>query len=702
MEILHPSPPNECGQCEAGVGANGLERSSPTIRIVVLGPQFTDLESGASDTLRSLGRLGAEASIDTRSIVATFGDDVDPDALDLIVLDCNDREENRRWLDCVGTLGPPLLVVLRDDDEETALDAFRCGATQCVRAGEDYANLLPATALELIQSWQGQRERGKVERRIRWLEDLHDAIVSQIPAALVVIDRDGRVVTANPECSRLLSISESSAIGNDFVKVCPEELYREGELAVMLAAARRGEHVPARRVRWNRVGSVSPLVADVHSQLLNNEGRVLLVLTDVTEIERQVEQIDELQRYNENIIQNINSALVVVDTARKISFANPTAESILGVESGKLIGRAIADWFRDDEAEENSIVRTLVAGVSFKGAESLIACEDGRMIPVGISCSPLLDRAGEPLGAVAIFQDLSEIKLLERQMLQSEKMASIGQLAAGVAHESNNPVGFIHANLFQASEYLQDLEGVWSRLDVLQETIENGRGIDEIRAASESLRQVCREIDLDYVKKDFAKALSESQEGSERIRHIVRDLRDFSRQDTGEATLADVNQCIDSTAHIVWTMMKHVVTLKKNYAELPPLRCYPMQLEQVLLNLLVNACQAIEEKADDESGIAGEVEVQTEARDGGVAITIRDNGVGIPAEDLGRIFDPFFTTKDVGAGTGLGLSTSYSLIQRHGGEIKVESEVGKGTIFEIWLPGGLEADSPVEVETDGD
>ena len=677
-----------------------MERLSPTIQIVVLVPQVSDLETRVSDTLRALEQLGPEASIVMGSNVAEFRDDFETETLDLIVLDCDDREENRRWLEHVVSLGPPVLVVLRDDDEETALDAFRCGASQCVRVGDDYANLLAAAALELIHSWQGLRERGNVERRIRWLEDLHDAIVSQIPAALAVIDGDGRIVTANPECSRLLSLSEKDAIGRDFAHVCPENLYRDGELGEMLEASRRGENVPARRARWEDRDAALTRVADVRCQRLSGDGRVLLVLTDVTELERQVEQIDELQRYNENIIQNINSALLVVNTAREISFANPTAESVLGVESGKLVGRLIADWFRDDPGQENMIVRTLVEGTRFNGAESLITREDGRVIPVGISCSPLTDRDGRALGAVAIFQDLSEIKLLERQVLQSEKMASIGQLAAGVAHEINNPVGFIHANLFQVSEYLQDLEGVWNGLDHLQETIGRGDSLDQVRAASESLRQVCKAIDLDFVKQDFVKAVRESQEGSERICHIVRDLRDFSRQDTGEATLSDVNQCIDSTAHIVWTMMKHHVVLKKNYEALPPLCCYPMQLEQVLMNLLVNACQAIEEKTGGAQilggaagGVVGEVEVLTRAHNGGVVITIRDNGVGIPAEDLGRIFDPFFTTKDVGAGTGLGLSTSYSLIQRHGGEICVESEVGKGTTFEIWLPGGLEAGS---------
>ncbi|MFT5444348.1 MAG: PAS domain S-box-containing protein [Myxococcota bacterium] len=569
--------------------------------------------------------------------------------------------------------------------------AFRNGAAECVRVGADFANVLPAEALDLIHRWQGHRERGLVEQRIRWLEGLHEAIISQIPAGLVVLDGDGCVVTLNPECTRLLSVSEASALGKPFASICPVPLYKQGGLAKMLEGARHGDGVPATRVRF-AVSGDNIQVFDVRVEALDSQGRVLLVLSDVTEIEQQAERIGELQRYNANIVQNINSALVVVEPNRIVSFANRTAEQILGVGSGKLVGRRIADWFRDNETGVHLIVQTLMDGECFKGAETMIVRDDGRVIPIGISCSPLEVVEGMPLGAVAIFQDLTDIKQLERQALQSEKLASIGQLAAGVAHEINNPVGFIHANLFQVSEYLQDLGGVWQGMQALQDAVASGAGMDEIRAASSSLSAVCEQVDLEYVKNDIVKAVSESQEGSERIRHIVRDLRDFSRQDTGEATLADVNQCVESTVNIVWTMMKHVVVLKKDYAELPRLRCYPMQLKQVVMNLLVNACQAIEEKQAQPGAATepGQVEVRTLQRDGGIAITIRDTGAGIAPDALAKIFDPFFTTKDIGAGTGLGLSTSYSIVQRHGGAIKVMSEVGQGTMFDVWLPERLD------------
>jgi two-component system NtrC family sensor kinase len=289
-----------------------------------------------------------------------------------------------------------------------------------------------------------------------------------------------------------------------------------------------------------------------------------------------------------------------------------------------------------------------------------------------------------------VFQDLSESKQLRTQILQHEKLASIGQLAAGVAHEINNPMGFIHANLFQIAEYVQDLRRVWSAVEALIQATEKAE-TPELRSAAAAARAEADAVDVGFVLGDLAKAVRESQEGSERIRHIVQDLRDFSHQDTGERVLADLNQCLDSTANIVWPMMKHAVVLEKRYADLPAVPCYPMQLKQVFMNLLVNAYQAIEE-ATARSGGTGTIALETEPCPGGVRVSVRDTGVGIPAEHRDRIFDPFFTTKKVGAGTGLGLSTSFGIVQRHGGSLSVESEPGVGSCFRLFLP--------IEDETD--
>ncbi|MBW2541070.1 MAG: PAS domain S-box protein [Deltaproteobacteria bacterium] len=395
-------------------------------------------------------------------------------------------------------------------------------------------------------------------------------------------------------------------------------------------------------------------------------------------------RIRDLESYNQNIIQNLNSALLVVDLSGQIVFSNPPAEEILGESAEALRGRPIWPWFAGVPQSEIHVARTLETGERFKGLESTLTRVDGTAVPIGISSAPVIDGAGNKLGAVAVFSDLTEIKLLQRKVLQTEKMASIGQLAAGVAHEINNPMGFIHANLFQMAEYMTDLHRVWDGVGALQAAVAGG-DLGEIRRSSDELTAISEQINIAFVLSDFAKAIRESQEGSERIRHIVNDLRDFSHRDSEHPALADVNQFLDSTASIVWPMMKHLVVLEKEYRDLPKVHCYPMQLQQVFMNLMVNAYQAIEQKVGD-SGEAGTIWLRTEPREGGVAISVKDTGVGIAPENLDRIFDPFFTTKKVGMGTGLGLSTCFNIVERHGGSLVAESEPGVETVFTVWLP----------------
>jgi two-component system NtrC family sensor kinase len=262
-------------------------------------------------------------------------------------------------------------------------------------------------------------------------------------------------------------------------------------------------------------------------------------------------------------------------------------------------------------------------------------------------------------------------------------------------------MGFIHANLCQMSEYLDDLARVWDRVEALRKAVqalepaqlaEGGSAWgsaqtvpEEIRQATARLDAVIEKVEADFLISDFGKAVRESLEGSERIRHIVQDLRAFSHHDIGEREESDLNQCLDSTANIVWTMMKHSVTLTKQYQELPPVHCFPMQLKQVFMNLIVNAYQAIEARGVGEQA-RGEIQLRTERRGDAVAVLVTDNGVGIAADALDRIFDPFYTTKEVGVGTGLGLSTSFNIVQRHDGTIRVESALGQGSTFEVLLP----------------
>jgi PAS domain S-box-containing protein len=654
-----------------------LIQTSLASRIIVVLPTLREAGTDLLGIVSALRRLGPEARVEIVASAASGLARVEQGDVDLVVIDSRVAGDCAVLLAGLRVSTTPAVVVLAAPEDEAACD----GAADCIAAGDDLAVTLPRVAREQIDRVRTARERGAAERQLEALERLNDAIVQTIPAALAVVDKDGRMLTVNPEFARTFGLGLAEATGLTLDQALPRDLLESGGVSDLLARAGAREPCPPRIARTLGTHGLSRTF-DLRATPLDQDGRLLLVLSDVSDRERLTRRIAELQHYNENIIQNMNSAMLVVDGGGVITFANPTAERILGAEG--LPGRRIWDWFPTTVREKALIARTLANGARFRGAETVITLADGSLVPIGISCAPLAGADGSRLGAVAIFQDLSEIKGLQRQALQNEKLASIGQLAAGVAHEINNPMGFIHANLLQMAEYLADLRRLWERVQALQGGVREG-SLAIISTRSEELDQLAEEIDVGFIVSDFGKAVRESQEGAERIRHIVQDLRDFSVHDTGEQALADVNECLDSTANIMWTMMKHSVVLKREYDELPRLRCYPMQLKQVFMNLLMNAYQAIVERVG-RSGETCEIRLSTRRQDGGIVVEVSDTGVGISTENMSRIFDPFFTTKEVGVGTGLGLSTSFGIVQRHGGTIRVRSEAGEGSSFEVFFP----------------
>ena len=267
---------------------------------------------------------------------------------------------------------------------------------------------------------------------------------------------------------------------------------------------------------------------------------------------------------------------------------------------------------------------------------------------------------------------LEDVDRTRGQLLQSEKMAAIGQLAAGVAHEINNPVGFVSSNLGTLNQYVERL------LNLVQAYEERAAALPEhVRADIAVIR---KQLDFDYLREDVGELLRESAEGLGRVKKIVQDMKEFSHVDKGDWAEENLNAVLESTLNVVWHEIKYKAEVVRQLdPELPLVHCQASQISQVLMNLLVNAAQAIEQPP-------GKLTLVSRPGPAGIELIIEDNGKGMSADVQNRLFEPFFTTKPVGKGTGLGLSLSYEIVKRHGGRIEVDSEEGRGSRFIVHLP----------------
>ena len=268
-----------------------------------------------------------------------------------------------------------------------------------------------------------------------------------------------------------------------------------------------------------------------------------------------------------------------------------------------------------------------------------------------------------------------ELKQTQSQLIQTEKMSSLGQMVAGIAHEINNPVNFIGGNIDYANKYIQDLTDL---VTLYQEYYPN---------PPDAILERIEDIELEFLREDLPKTLSSMKMGTDRIREIVVSMRNFSRSDDGNMKSADIHEGIDSTLVILNHRLKQGIQVIKQYGKLPAVECSPAQLNQVFMNVIGNAIDALEEVKKGDKGYSPTIWISTEVTaDNTVTLKIRDNGPGIAAGCAQQIFDPFFTTKSIGKGTGLGLAISYQIVAKHHGKIEVNSQIGQGTEFVITLP----------------
>ena len=440
---------------------------------------------------------------------------------------------------------------------------------------------------------------------------------------------------------------------------------------------------------WRRILGQGTVVA--HDQA-GRPTRLIGINRDITEQRRAEAALQESEARFRTIFDNVQEAIFLLDPdTGAILLTNRRAREIFAMTEEQLCAASIEDISEGvPPYTQADAVLWIMRAAAGEPQQFEWHAKDSRGRLFWVEVIMRQATIGEHERLVAAVRDVSvrkgqeaelrrnleqqvqlnrKIEEAQSQLLQSEKMASIGQLAAGVAHELNNPIGFVASNLGTLDGYLKDLFEI---IDAC------GNRDGEAVTVLQRVAQLKSAKDYAYLKNDTGQLMSESRDGLSRVRKIVQDLKDFSRVGEADWQWADLQAGLDSTLNIVWNELKYKCTVNKEYGELPQIYCLPSQLNQVFMNLLVNAAQAIETR--------GEIAIRTGRRGDEVWVEIADTGKGIPAENLKRIFDPFFTTKPVGQGTGLGLSLSYNIVVKHRGRFEVSSEVGKGTSFRVILP----------------
>jgi len=421
-------------------------------------------------------------------------------------------------------------------------------------------------------------------------------------------------------------------------------------------------------------------------------------------VEKTKSELNEALLHAENIMDSMGDALIVVGPALKVKRVNQSAKKLLGYREEDLLGRSIDVLFKEIFLSDFS-TDALIAD-----KRMCFITREKQEIPVDVSIRPLNDPKGGHRGHVVVARDMrmtlklvsrlkaanrsleeslkkrtadiekiyTDLKAKDTQILQQEKMASLGMLATGIAHEINNPVGYINSNL----EMLQDdLERIISYMHLLEQGLSAIAGEpnqDRREQEVAQFKEICSKMEIDRHARESAEIVQESRQGLDRIKQIIHDLKRFSHTGESQEESVDLNQEIQSTLNIVGHELKYKAKIVKDFGCLPLFTCYPHQLNQVFMNLLVNASQAIEER--------GTITIRTFTQEGSLFITIQDDGPGIPPANLKQIFEPFFTTKAPGKGSGLGLYLSRGLVEKSGGRLSVESTPGEGSTFTIELP----------------
>ncbi|HYN95840.1 MAG TPA: PAS domain-containing protein [Pilimelia sp.] len=524
------------------------------------------------------------------------------------------------------------------------------------------------------QLWRAQRDTAASLT-------LLEALQSAAPVGFGFADRDLRFVRVNETLVEINSRSMADHLGQPMAGIVPAAVWPSVEAACRQVLD-TGVAVP------RLDASLASATGQIHSWLASYypvrvAGDIVgvgFVVVDVTE-HRQA------QEFRSVVMDNMAEGLYTTDERGRVTSMNRAAVRILGWPEEELLGRPMHDTvhFRRADgspypAAECPLGRVRADGEVVQVSDEVYVRQDGSLVGVSYSAAPL--HVGDAVaGVVVVFRDISELRQRQQQEIEArhdQKLESLGRLSAGLAHEINTPIQFVGDNTrFLAEAYQQMLE----LLLVYRDILGPAGGQLSWQERKDRAAEAEDKADIEYLAAEVPVAVEQSLEGTERVASLVRAMKAFSYKDSKDHAYADINEAIRTTATVARNEVKYVADLALELGEVPEILCHVGDLNQVFLNLLVNAADALQDR-----GERGQIRVTTRMEDASVVITFGDNGSGIPADIQKTIFEPFFTTKGVGKGTGQGLALARAVCEKHGGTIEVWSEPGQGTEFTLRLP----------------
>jgi PAS domain S-box-containing protein len=530
----------------------------------------------------------------------------------------------------------PMIFLTGNGDAGIEKRALAVGAADYLVKGE-----IDTESLE--RAIRHSVERGRIAGMLRERERQLRAVFNGSWDAMLIATDDGRYIDGNAAALELLGVTREQLVQ---MTVFDTAAVGADEAAIRAAWNTFLEHGTAEGEFLLRRRDGKELVVEHRGTARIMKGRHLSVLRDVTERKRTEDQRLRLSAMVESAVD----AIAGISLDGKIEYWSPSCGRIFGYAAYEALGQSLDIVIPDDKSQEFAGILDVVRrGDAVRDHETVRRRRNGKLFAASVTLAPVIQR-GRIVAVSALTRDISEKKVLEAQLAISERMASMGTLAAGIAHEINNPLAALSANL-----------------DLISEQIDARPSID---------------VSVRGVLGDVREVIAEARSSAETIRRIVKGLKVFSRPTEGARGPVELHHVIDSTVRMAWNEIRHRAQLVKDYGSVPPVYGNETELAQVFLNLVVNAAQSIPAGRAK----ANEIRISTRSLDDGrVAVEIRDTGVGIPETALKHVFDPFFTTKPAGVGTGLGLSISRRIIDDLGGAISVESAPGRGTAFRVVL-----------------